>query len=301
MTTLRGAYTALVTPFTADGSAVDLRRLADNIAAQAAGGVAGVVPCGTTGEAPALADREHRAVVETAIEAARKLGLRVMAGAGSNSTGRAVQLHRFAHEAGADSALHVTPYYNRPSQEGLYRHFAAVADSCDLPVVLYNVPVRTGVSLAIETIERLAGHPNIAGIKEASGSLDLASAIAGRTDLALLSGDDTLTLPIAAVGGVGVVSVVGNLVPERMAALCRAFLDGQWPQARHIHLETFDLARGMLSLGPNPAPVKAALQLLERDTGALRLPLCPLDGKAREAVAELLHRAGLAAHELAAP
>ncbi len=301
MTNLRGAYTALVTPFTADGSAVDLRRLAGNVAAQAAGGVSGVVPCGTTGEAPTLGDREHRAVVETAIEAARPLGLHVMAGAGSYHTGRAIQLHRFAHEAGADSALHVTPYYNRPSQEGLFRHFAAIADSCDLPIVLYNVPARTGVSLSIETIERLAEHPNVAGIKEASGSLDLATAVAGRTSLALLSGDDTLTLPIAAVGGVGVVSVVANLVPDKIASLCRAVLDGQWQQARRLHLETFDLARGMLSLGPNPAPVKAALRLLQRDSGALRLPLCPLDGEALDAVADLLHRAGVAAPELSAP
>lgn len=298
MTDFEGAYTALVTPFSADGSAVDVDRLAESVRRQAAAGIAGVVPCGTTGEAPTLTGDEHRRVVETTIEAASATPMQVIAGAGSNSTARAIDLHRFAHAAGADAALHVTPYYNKPTPEGLYRHFAAVADSCDLPVVLYNIPGRTSVGLTADTIARLAEHPNIVAIKEATGSLDLASEIARLTDLVLLSGDDSLTLPIAAVGGVGVISVVANLVPEKVAGLCRAFLGDDWTAARALHRELFCLSRGLLGLSTNPIPIKAALAVLGRDTGALRLPLCPADAPTRRAVEELLAASGVGALEL---
>ena len=298
MTTLKGAYTALVTPFVADGSTVDIQRLEQNIRQQAAGGVTGVVPCGTTGEAPTLTDQEHRVVVEKTVELAKSHGLQVIAGAGSNNTEHAIHLHRFAHAAGADAALHVTPYYNKPSQEGMYRHFMAVADSCGLPLVMYNIPGRTCVALSADTIERLAAHPNIQAIKEATGSLDQASEIALRTDLVLLSGDDTLTLPIASVGGVGVVSVVSNLVPQKVADLCRAFLDGDWEAARILHGELFGLSRGLLSLATNPIAVKAALQILGRDTGAVRLPLCPPDQETRQAIEDMVAVSGLRAAEL---
>ncbi|MFB3138023.1 MAG: 4-hydroxy-tetrahydrodipicolinate synthase [Phycisphaerales bacterium] len=298
MTALKGAYTALVTPFVADGSTVDIQRLEQNIRQQAAGGVTGVVPCGTTGEAPTLTDQEHRVVVEKTVELAKSHGLQVIAGAGSNNTKHAIHLHRFAHAAGADAALHVTPYYNKPSQEGMYRHFMAVADSCGLPVVMYNIPGRTCVALSADTIERLAAHPNIQAIKEATGSLDQASEIALRTDLALLCGDDTLTLPMASVGGVGVVSVVSNLVPQKVADLCRAFLEGDWEAARILHGELFGLSRGLLSLATNPIAVKAALQLLGRDTGAVRLPLWPPDQETRQAIEEMVAVSGLRAAEL---
>ncbi len=298
MTALKGAYTALVTPFVADGSTVDIQRLEQNIRQQAAGGVTGVVPCGTTGEAPTLSDQEHRVVVEKTVELAKSHGLQVIAGAGSNNTEHAIHLHRFAHAAGADAALHVTPYYNKPSQEGMYRHFMAVADSCGLPVVMYNIPGRTCVALSADTIERLAAHPNIQAITEATGSLDLASEIALRTDLVLLSGDDTLTLPIASVGGVGVVSVVSNLVPQKVADLCRAFLEGDWEAARILHAELFGLSRGLLSLATNPIAVKAALQILGRDTGAVRLPLWPPDQEARQAIEDMVAVSGLRAAEL---
>jgi 4-hydroxy-tetrahydrodipicolinate synthase len=299
MTTFQGAYTALVTPFTADGEAVDLQRLADNIRHQAAGGVAGVVPCGTTGEAPTLSDDEHRLVVEKTLEVAGPLGLAVIAGAGSNNTEHAIGLHRFAHAAGADAALHVAPYYNKPTQEGLYRHFGAIADSCGLPVVLYNIPGRTNVTLTAETIQRLAAHPNVQAIKEATGSLDLASEILLRTDLVLLSGDDSLTLPLASVGGRGVISVVANLVPDRVAGLCGAFLAGDWGGALQVHRELFPLARGLLSLATNPIPVKAALEILGQDSGALRLPLCAPDDGTKRAIADLLAAAGLRSEALA--
>lgn len=298
MTALKGAYTALVTPFVADGSTVDIQRLEQNIRQQAAGGVTGVVPCGTTGEAPTLTDQEHRVVVEKTVELAKSHGLQVIAGAGSNNTEHAIHLHRFAHAAGADAALHVTPYYNKPSQEGMYRHFMAVADSCGLPVVMYNIPGRTCVALSADTIERLAAHPNIQAIKEATGSLDQASEIALRTDLALLCGDDTLTLPMASVGGVGVVSVVSNLVPQKVADLCRAFLEGDWEAARILHGELFGLSRGLLSLATNPIAVKAALQILGRDTGAVRLPLWPPDQETRQAIEEMVAVSGLRAAEL---
>lgn len=291
----RGCYTAIVTPFTADGSSVDFDRLEAQIRFQAEGGVSGVVPCGTTGESPTLSEIEHCEVVSRTIATARPLGLTVIAGAGSNNTAHAVHLHTFAAAAGADAALQVNPYYNKPSQEGLYRHFMTIADSADLPIVLYNIPGRSGVALTPATIERLAAHPNIRAIKEATGSLDSASEIVSRCDLALLSGDDTMTLPFASVGGVGVVSVVSNLLPARVQALCTAFLDDHWTEARTLHLELFGLCRGLLSLDTNPIPVKAAMELLGRDSGVLRLPMCRGSDAMFETVRTLLASAQLAA------
>jgi 4-hydroxy-tetrahydrodipicolinate synthase len=299
----QGAFTAIVTPFTTNGERVDFARLAEQVQFQAAGGVAGVVPCGTTGEAPTLSQDEHRRVVEGAIAAARPLGLRVIAGCGSNDTRHAVALQRFAHQAGADASLQVNPYYNRPSQEGLYRHFMAVADSCDLPICLYNIPGRTGVALAPETVERLAVHPNIHAIKEATGSLDSASEIMQRTgrgqNLALLSGDDSLTLPFASVGGLGVVSVVSNIEPCKVASLCAAFNGGRFDDARTLHFDLLPLSRGLLSLDTNPIPVKTAMALLSRDSGAMRLPMCPPTRSVRDAIERMLVTAGILKHAIA--
>jgi 4-hydroxy-tetrahydrodipicolinate synthase len=295
MLRFQGVYTALVTPFTADGSAIDWSRLKSSIEHQAAGRVSGVVPCGTTGESPTLTESEYRAMVEKTIEWARPLGLTVIAGAGSNSTAKAIELHRFAHVAGADASLQVNPYYNKPSQEGLYRHFMAIADSCELPVVLYNIPGRSAVALAAATFERLASHPNIRAVKEATGSLDAASDIVARTSLTLLSGDDSLTLPMAALGATGVVSVVSNLVPERVQAMCDAFNNEDWAQARRIHFELLPLSRGLLSLDTNPVPVKAALESLGRDSGALRLPMTRGSKELFDAVRKLITVAKLQA------
>ncbi|MHC5022407.1 MAG: 4-hydroxy-tetrahydrodipicolinate synthase [Planctomycetota bacterium] len=288
MIDLHGAYTALVTPFVADGGAVDLDRLAAHVNRQSLAGVRGVVPCGTTGETPTLAAAEQRAIVETTIEVARPLGLQVVAGAGSNSTAHAIDLHRFAHAAGADAALHVCPYYNKPSQEGLYGHFTAIADSCDLPIVLYNIPGRTGVTMSIETIRRLAAHANIVAIKDATGGLAIAEAAIARTDLAVLSGDDPLTLPLMSIGGRGVVSVLGNVWPDRVAGLCRAMQDGELETARSIHRQILPLAHALLTLDTNPVPVKAAMALLGLDTGAVRLPLVDADESVRKTLASLL-------------
>ncbi len=291
-----GSYTAIITPFSEDGSRIDWSRLQSNLHAQAEAGMTGVVPAGTTGESPTLTEAEHHELIERTIAVARPLGLKVIAGAGSNNTRHAIELHRFAARAGADGSLQVNPYYNKPSQEGLYRHFMAIADSADLPVMLYNVPPRTAVALLPETVARLAQHPNIVAIKEATGSLDSASEICMRCDIELLSGDDSMTLPFASVGGVGVVSVVSNLVPDRVSGLCRAILEEEWQAARALHRELFALAKGLLSLDTNPIPIKTALKILGRDTGALRLPMCEPKPVVTQAIEALLSELRAIAH-----
>lgn len=269
----RGCYTAIVTPFTADGAAIDNARLAEQIAAQAAGGVTGVVVSGTTGESPTLSEFEYKALAEKAIKVGRAADIQVILGTGSNSTHHAVELQKFAKAAGADAALSVNPYYNKPGQEGLYRHFMTQADAADLPVVLYNIPGRTGVALTPETVERLGKHPNIRAVKEATGSTDSCGEIAMRCPhMAVLSGDDGMTLPFASVGAVGVVSVVSNIVPARVVGLCAAFLENRWAEALRIHRELLALSKAMF-IETNPIPVKAAMRLLGRDSGMLRLPM----------------------------
>ncbi|MFO0961871.1 MAG: 4-hydroxy-tetrahydrodipicolinate synthase [Phycisphaerales bacterium] len=289
----RGCYTAIVTPFSADGTTVDAARLERNIRLQAEGGVTGIVPCGTTGESPTLSEAEHTLVVERAVQVGRPLGLQVVAGAGSNSTAHAVHLQKLAKKLGADAGLQVTPYYNKPSQEGIYRHFMAVADSCDLPVMLYNIPGRSGVAILPETVERLAAHPNIRAIKEATGSMDSASEIRQRCGIALLSGDDSLTPSFAAVGAVGVVSVLSNLLPARVAKLCALLAANDFRGALEVHMAMFPLSKGMLSLDVNPVPLKAALALLGADTGMVRLPLAPASAATVARVRELLRGVGL--------
>lgn len=293
MKPFQGCYTAIVTPFTPDGRSVHRENLAAQIAVQIEAGVAGIVPCGTTGESPTLSESEHQLVVETAVKLAKPRGVTVIAGAGSNSTAHAVHLHQLVHRLGADAALQVSPYYNKPSQEGLYRHFMTVADSAPLPIMLYNIPGRCGVAILPETIERLSKHPNIVAVKEATGSMDSASEIRQRCGITILSGDDSLTLSFAAVGSVGVVSVLSNIVPGRVRALCDAFLSDRFADARRIHGELFALARGLLTIDTNPQPLKCAMELLGRDTGALRLPMVALAEARREQVRQLLHACGL--------
>ncbi len=269
----RGAYTAIVTPFTADGAKIDFARLKEHIAFQAAGGVTGIVVAGTTGESPTLEEHEYQELATRAIEIGRGLGIQVILGTGSNSTHHACELQRFAAKVGASGVLSVNPYYNKPTQEGLYRHFVTQAEVSPLPVMLYNIPGRTGVALTPDTVERLARHPNIRAIKEATGSPDSCGEIAARCpQLAVLSGDDSLTLPFASVGAVGVVSVASNLVPDQVSALCGAFLKGDFAGALVIHRELIKLTKALF-LETNPIPVKAAMKLLGRDTGAIRLPM----------------------------
>jgi 4-hydroxy-tetrahydrodipicolinate synthase len=269
----RGAYTAIITPFTADGGSIDFARLKEQIAAQAQGGITGVILAGTTGESPTLSEGEYTELLRRGVEFAHAVKLQAIAGTGSNSTQHAIHLQKIAHEAGADAALSVNPYYNKPTQEGLVRHFTAQADSADIPVMLYNIPGRTGVALTPETVEKLAAHPRIRAIKEATGSTDSCGEIAMRCpNLAVLSGDDTMTLPFASVGAVGVVSVVSNIYPDRIAKLCAAYLAGDFAGALRWHRELIPVARAMF-LETNPIPVKAAMRLLGRDTGSLRLPM----------------------------
>lgn len=284
----RGVFTAIITPFTKDGSAIDYTRLSQQVADQAKGGVKGIVVCGTTGESPTLTEAEYEKLVGEAVSLGHRHGLTVIAGTGSNSTAHAVHLQKLAKRLGADAALSVNPYYNKPVQEGLYAHFMAVAEATDLPIMLYNIPGRTGVALTTETIMRLANHPNIQAVKDATGSVDAASDVAMHCPrLAVLSGDDPLTLPMAAVGGVGVVSVLSNVVPGRVSALCDAFLSDRWADALTIHRQLSALTKALF-VETNPIPVKAAMMLLGRDTGAVRLPMTPASEKTIERLKQVL-------------
>jgi 4-hydroxy-tetrahydrodipicolinate synthase len=286
-----GLTVALVTPFrNGDVDYPDLRRLVEWHVEQGADCLA---PVGTTGESPTLDHEEHERVIAAVVETACGR-IKVMPGTGSNSTREAIRLTKFARKAGADGALMVGPYYNKPTQEGYFRHFAAVAEAVpELPIVLYNIPGRTGSNMLPETIARLAKVPSIVAVKEATGSLDQASHIASLCDLTLLSGDDSLTLPLLSIGGRGVVSVVGNIVPRDMKALLAAFEAGRTADAVRWHRKLFMLCRDMLSIATNPIPIKAALKLLGRGTGELRLPLWPLDAAGEGRLTQTLREYGL--------
>jgi 4-hydroxy-tetrahydrodipicolinate synthase len=285
-----GLTVALITPFRNGEVDFDaLKRLVDWHAEQ---GTDCLAPVGTTGESPTLDHEEHERVIAAVTERAAGR-IKVMPGTGSNSTREAVRLTRFAKKAGADGALMVGPYYNKPTQEGYYRHFAAVADAVDLPIVLYNIPGRTGSNILPETLARLAELPSVVAIKEATGSLDQASAIAVSCNLTILSGDDSLTLPLMSVGGRGVVSVVGNVVPRDMKAMVAAFDAGRFAEALGWHRKLFPLCRDMLGAATNPIPVKTAMKLLGRDTGELRLPMCPMDAAGEAKVRRTLVEYGL--------
>lgn len=285
-----GCTVALVTPFR-DG-ALDEMALRRSVEWQISQGTPVLSPVGTTGESPTLSHEEHERVIAIVVETVSGRA-KVMAGTGSNSTAEAIRLTRFAARAGVDGSLQVAPYYNRPNQEGLFRHFAAIAESTDLPIVLYNVPARTGRNIEPETIERLASIGPIIAVKEAAGSLDQVSEIITRTNLTILSGDDSLTLPMLAVGGEGVVSVIANIVPRDVMAMIEAFQNGRLAEARQLHARLFPLCRDLLSLAPNPIPVKTALAILGRGNGEMRLPMCPLDERSRELMIKRLKDYGL--------
>ena len=286
-----GLSVALVTPFR-DGI-LDTARLIEQIDFQAAAGTTCICPVGTTGESPTLSHDEHERVIAESVQAAAGRML-VMPGTGSNSTAEAVRLTKFAARAGADAALVVGPYYNRPTQRGIEEHFKALAESVEIPICVYNIPSRTGRNIEPETIIRLAELPGIAMVKEATGSLDQASQVLAATDLTLLSGDDSMTLPLMAIGGRGVISVVGNLVPADMKALCDAFDAGDLAKARALHLKLFTLCRELLGLATNPIPIKAALAMIGRDTGEVRLPLVPLEADLAAKLQSVLADHGLA-------
>ena len=285
-----GCTVALITPFR-DGE-VDYPALQGLVDWQIEQGTPTLCPVGTTGESPTLSHDEHERIIATVVERAGGRA-QVLAGTGSNSTAEAVRLTRFAQKAGADGALLVAPYYNRPTQEGLYAHFARIAESVDIPQILYNIPARTGRNMEPETIERIARLGPVVAIKEAAGSLDQVSDILARTELTVLSGDDSLTLPMMAVGAEGVVSVVANLIPREVMALIDAYRRSDAGEARRRHARLFPLCRDLLGLATNPVPVKLALALLGRGNGELRLPLCPLDDRGIDSLRRSLIRAGL--------
>jgi 4-hydroxy-tetrahydrodipicolinate synthase len=280
---LEGVYTALVTPMTADGALDEkaLRRLVD---AQVDGGVSGLVPVGTTGESPTLDGDECRRVIEIVVEQARGR-VPVIAGAGSNSTAEAIHYAKDAKSAGAAATLQVAPYYNKPTNQGFLGHFRAIADAVDLPLIVYNIPGRTGKNIDNPTMLELAQHRNIVGVKEASGDIGQVMDLISRkpADFAVLSGDDNLVFPIMALGGTGVISVVSNLLPKEMSRLVGAALKGDWNGARRIHYELLPLFKAAF-IETNPIPIKAALALKGMITESYRLPMCCLSPGNRESL-----------------
>ncbi len=285
-----GSTVALVTPFR-DG-AVDETALRDLVDFHVESGTDCLLPVGTTGESPALSHEEHDRVNAIVCEHAAGR-IKVMAGTGSNSTTEAIRLTQQAEKSGADGALLVAPYYNKPTQEGFYQHYKAVAEATELPIILYNIPGRTGKNIEPETIARIGEIPNIVAIKEATGSMDQASQILALSDLTVLSGDDSLTLPLLAIGGRGVVSVVANIVPRDVKSLLNAFDQGDISKAREWHAKLFPLCRDLLGLATNPIPIKTAMQMLGRDSGEMRLPMTRLEESQRESLSETLRDYGL--------
>ena len=287
----QGSLVALVTPFR-DGK-VDEATLKQLVEFQIRGGTDAIVPCGTTGESPTLDHAEHNHVVDVVIEAVDRR-IPVVAGTGSNSTAEAISMTRHAKEAGADAALIVLPYYNKPTQKGMIEHCRKIADTVDLPLILYNIPGRTGVNMTPETLAQLADHPNIVGMKEATGSLEQMTqdiVLCGEK-LSFLSGDDVLTLPLMSVGGKGIISVVANIVPKDVADMTHAFLSGDWKRARELHLKLFPLCQAMF-YETNPIPVKTALAMMGKVREEFRLPLCPMTDANRKRLEAALQSYGL--------
>jgi len=290
--TFQGSIVALVTPFR--GGTVDEAKLKELVEMHVTQGTDGIVPCGTTGESPTLSHDEHRRVVEIVIEAARGR-LHVIAGTGSNATSEAISLTAHAKKAGSTGALVVNPYYNKPTQEVLYRHFRAVADAVDIPILAYNIASRTAINVETDTLVRLVKDcPNIVGVKEASGSLDQMTQVilACGPDFSVLSGDDNLTLPLMSVGGRGVISVIANIVPRETAEMTHAALAGDWKLARELHLKLFPLARAAF-METNPIPVKEAMGMMGMLEPEFRLPMCPMGAANRERLRAVLVQHGL--------
>ena len=290
--TFQGSIVALVTPFR--GGAVDEAKLKELVDFHVAHGTDAIVPCGTTGEAPTLNHDEYRRVIEVVVEAARRR-VPVIAGTGSYSTAEAIELTRFAERVGATGALVVNPYYNRPTQEGLYRHFRAVAESSSIPIILYNIQGRTAVNLETPTLTRLVRDcPTIVGVKEASGSLDQMSQViaACGPEFSVLSGDDNVTLPLLAIGGRGVISVIANIVPRDTADFVHAALEGDFKRARDFHYKLFPLARAAF-LETNPIPIKEAMAMAGMIEPEFRLPMCRMGDANREKLRVILQSYGL--------
>jgi len=288
----KGSIVAIVTPFR--DNKVDEKKLRELIEFQIKNGSSGIVPCGTTGESATLSFEEHNMVIEVTVEQAKKR-VPVIAGTGSNSTEEAIMLTRHAAKAGADASLQVSPYYNRPTQKGLFEHFRAIADAVDIPIILYNIASRTGVNIEPDTIAGLSREcKNIVGVKEASGNLDQMSRIKELCGAGfdLISGDDSLTLPILSIGGTGIISVVANIVPRDVAALVSEFQKGNLKKAQELHFKLLPLIKAMF-IETNPIPVKTAMGLLNICGPDLRLPMCGMSGENQEKLKKALIDYGL--------
>ncbi|MHC4352911.1 MAG: 4-hydroxy-tetrahydrodipicolinate synthase [Planctomycetota bacterium] len=285
-----GAMVALITPFQ-DGE-IDFETLDELIDFQLEGGIDGIVPVGTTGESCTLSHDEQKKVMARVVDVVSGQ-TPVIVGAGSNSTAEAIELTAFAKKTGADATLQVTPYYNKPTQEGFYEHFRAIAEAVDIPMVLYNIPGRCGAGMTPETIASLAEIENVVAVKEATGSLDQASEIASRCDITIVSGDDSLTLPLASIGAKGVISVVANIVPADVKAMTDLILEGDLVSARQWHRKLFTLCKSMLTLATNPIPIKAAMAMLNMAPEEMRLPMTPLAKGRRTTLKKTLEEYGL--------
>jgi 4-hydroxy-tetrahydrodipicolinate synthase len=288
---LKGAITAIVTPF--KNGALDEEAYRQLIEFQIQGGIHGIVPCGTTGESATLSHAEHKRVVEICLDQVKKR-VPVVAGTGSNNTAEAVELTKHAQAAGADFALMITPYYNKPTQEGLYQHYKTICSQTKIPIVVYNVPSRTSVNLLPETVARLMDFPNIIGIKEATGDMKQCAKVVELCGdrIALISGDDFTVLPLLAIGGKGVISVVSNVVPGDMAGMCDAYFAGDLAKARQLHYKMWPLMEAMF-YETNPAPAKTALKMLGKITGEVRQPLCPMGKASEDKLRQVLQKYGL--------
>jgi len=289
----KGSVTALITPF--KNGKVDVERLKDNVEFQIKNKTAALLPCGTTGESPTLSNEEHKKVIQVVVKAA-KGRVPVMAGTGSNSTDEAVEMTRFAKKTGCDAALMVSPYYNKPTQKGIYLHFKKVASTVDIPIMLYNIPGRTGITIEAATMAKLKNEcKNIVGVKEATGSLDMASQVisACGKDFCVMSGDDNLTLPIMAIGGKGVISVISNLVPRQVAEMAAAFARKDLKKAQELHYYLFPLMKAAF-IETNPIPIKTAMMLAGMDSGEMRLPMCSMEDGTLKKLTEVLRTYGLA-------
>lgn len=284
-----GSMVALVTPF--KNGKIDEKTLVSLVGRQIKAGTDGIVPVGTTGESPTLSFKEHERVIEIVVEAARGK-VPVVAGTGSNSTEEAIELTRFAKKAGADGALMVVPYYNKPTQEGLYRHYEAVARAVNIPIILYNIPGRSGVNMTPETIARLSKIPTIVAVKESTGNMDQASHILSLCDITVLSGDDSLTLPLMALGAKGVISVIANVIPEAVSEMVDAYSAGNFEKAKSLHYKIFPLCRAMF-IETNPIPVKRAMKYLGLCGDELRLPLCPIQPQNDKILVQAMKNYGL--------
>lgn len=283
---LKGTYTAIVTPFLADGS-VDYAAFIKLIELQIEGGVDGIVPVGTTGESPTLSVEEHLKVIQTTVDVCKgNDNVQVIAGTGANSTSEAIELTKHAAKIGVDATLQVTPYYNKPSAQGLFEHFSAVA-AVGVPVVLYNVPGRSGKEIPVEVVARLAEDPNIVAIKEAAGSVDRVSAILDVCDITVVSGDDSLALPMMVVGGMGVISVASNVIPSEVSSMINAALSGDWDKAKALHSKYYGLFAGMF-IDTNPVPVKSTLAMMGLIEEQYRLPMCPLTADLKQQLRNIL-------------